>query len=55
MLEHLRAALEAIEFLDPDNPKKLMARLQALFARSRLHKEEVDLLRGIAKQIILRK
>jgi tRNA/rRNA methyltransferase len=55
MLAHLREGLEAIDYLDPTNPKKLMVRLQALFARSRLHKEEVDLLRGIAKQMILRK
>jgi len=55
MLEHWREGLEAIGYLDPANPKKLMARIQALFARSRLHKEEIDLLRGIAKQMLLRK
>lgn len=55
MLAHLREGLEAIDYLDPTNPKKLMVRLQALFTRSRLHKEEVDLLRGIAKQMILKK
>lgn len=55
MLEHLSQGLEAIGFLDPAHPKKLMARLQALFARARLHKEEVDLLRGIAKQMLLKK
>lgn len=55
MLEHWREGLEAIGYLDPANPKKLMARMQALFARSRLHKEEIDLLRGIAKQMLLRK
>jgi tRNA/rRNA methyltransferase len=55
MLEHWRSGLEAIGYLDPANPKKLMARLQALFARSRLQKEEIDLLRGIAKQMLLRK
>ncbi len=55
MLEHWREGLEAIGYLDPDNPKKLMPRIQALFARSRLHKEEIDLLRGIAKQMLLRK
>jgi tRNA/rRNA methyltransferase len=55
MLEHWREGLEAIGYLDPANPKKLMPRLQALFARSRLHKEEIDLLRGIAKQMLLRK
>ena len=55
MLEHWREGLEAIGYLDPANPKKLMPRIQALFARSRLHKEEIDLLRGIAKQMLLRK
>jgi tRNA/rRNA methyltransferase len=55
MLEHWREGLEAINYLDPANPKKLMPRLQALFARTRLHKEEIDLLRGIAKQMLLRK
>ena len=55
MLEHWRQGLEAIGYLDPTNPKKLMPRLQALFARTRLHKEEIDLLRGIAKQMLLRK
>lgn len=55
MLEHWREGLEAIGYLDPTNPKKLMPRLQALFARTRLHKEEIDLLRGIAKQMLLRK
>jgi tRNA/rRNA methyltransferase len=55
MLEHWREGLEAIGYLDPANPKKLMPRLQALFSRTRLHKEEIDLLRGIAKQMLLRK
>jgi tRNA/rRNA methyltransferase len=55
MLEHWREGLEAIGYLDPANPKKLMPRLQALFARTRLHQEEIDLLRGIAKQMLLRK
>ena len=53
MLEHWQQGLEAIGYLDPANPKKLMPRLQALFARSGLHKEEIDLLRGIAKQMLL--
>ncbi len=55
MLDHWQAGLEAIGYLDPKNPKKLMPRLQALFARTRLRKEEIDLLRGIAKQMLLRK
>ena len=55
MLEHWQAGLEVIGYLDPNNPKKLMPRLQTLFARARLRKEEIDLLRGIAKQMLLRK
>ncbi len=52
MLEHWQQGLEAIEYLDPHNPKKLMPRLQSLFARASLQKEEIDLLRGIAKQML---
>jgi tRNA/rRNA methyltransferase len=52
MLDHWQQGLEAIGYLDPMNPKKLMPRLQSLFARTSLQKEEIDLLRGIAKQML---
>lgn len=52
MFEHLEQALAAIDFLDPDNPKKLMPRLKRLFARTQLETEEVNILRGIARQIL---
>ena len=52
MLEHWQQGLEAIDYLNPENPKKLMPRLQSLFARAALQKEEIDLLRGIAKQML---
>ena len=52
MLEHWQQGLEVIGYLDPENPKKLMPRLQSLFARAALQKEEIDLLRGIAKQML---
>ena len=55
MLEHLRLGLESIGYLNPENPKKLMVRLASLFARAELQTEEIDLLRGIAKQMLLRK
>ena len=51
MLTHLEEALSAIGFLNPDNPKKLMPRLKRLFSRSGLETEEVNILRGIARQI----
>jgi len=44
----------ALEFLDPDNPRKLMSRLRRLFARSGLEREEVNIVRGIAKLILLK-
>ncbi|GAC1420319.1 MAG: RNA methyltransferase [Burkholderiaceae bacterium] len=52
MYTHFEQALIAIEFLDPAHPKKLMARLRRLFARTNLETEEVKILRGIARQIL---
>ena len=52
MYAHLEQALIAIEFLDADNPKKLMPRLKRLFSRTGLEQEEVNILRGIASQIL---
>ncbi len=52
MFGHLERALVEIEFLDPQNPKKLMPRLRRLFARTGLEVEEVNILRGIATQLI---
>lgn len=54
MYAHLENALVELEFLDPANPKKLMSRMRRLFARSGLEREEVNILRGIAKHILLR-
>ncbi|MDQ1813415.1 RNA methyltransferase [Massilia sp. CCM 9210] len=52
MYAHLEQALVAIEFLDADNPKKLMPRLKRLFSRTQLETEEVNILRGIARHIL---
>ncbi|MET3131534.1 tRNA/rRNA methyltransferase [Oxalobacteraceae bacterium GrIS 1.11] len=52
MYEHLQRALVAIDFLDADHPKKLMPRLKRLFSRTGLETEEVNILRGIARQIL---
>ncbi|KAA0091018.1 RNA methyltransferase [Paraburkholderia sp. T12-10] len=54
MYVHLENALIALGFLDPANPKKLMSRLRRLFARSGLEREEVNIVRGIAKHILLK-
>jgi tRNA/rRNA methyltransferase len=52
MFAHLEQALVAIDFLDVDHPKKCMSRLKRLFARTGLETEEVNILRGMAKQIL---
>lgn len=54
-MEHWREGLEAIGYLDPAHPKKLMPRFRALFDRAGLQMEEIDLIRGIAKQMLIKK
>jgi tRNA/rRNA methyltransferase len=51
VVEHWQEALEALGFLDPAAPKKLMARLHLLVHRAELGVEEVHILRGIARAI----
>lgn len=52
MYKHLEQALIKIDFLDPENPKKLMPRLKRLFSRAQLEVEEVNIMRGISKKIV---
>lgn len=51
-LTHWRSALEAIGYLDPAAPKKLMPRLNQLANRLTLTREEVHILRGIARAML---
>lgn len=51
---HFREACIAVEFIDPAHPKKLFERMRRLFARTRLEREEVQLLRGLCKQMIVK-
>jgi tRNA/rRNA methyltransferase len=44
---HLEQALLEIGFINPKEPKRLMQRMRRLFARVRLEREEVNILRGI--------
>ncbi|AOY91052.1 RNA methyltransferase [Cupriavidus sp. USMAA2-4] len=53
MFGHLQSGLEAIGFLDPAHPRKLMSRLRRLLARTGLEREEVNILRGVAKHMLL--
>jgi tRNA/rRNA methyltransferase len=44
---HLEETLLKIGYINPRAPKKLMERIRRIYARARLEKEEVNLLRGI--------
>ncbi len=44
---HLQETLVQIGYINPRAPKKLMERIRRIYARARLEKEEVNLLRGI--------
>jgi tRNA/rRNA methyltransferase len=44
---HLEDTLIKIGYLNPNAPKKLSERIRRIYARSKLEKEEVNLLRGI--------
>jgi TrmH family RNA methyltransferase len=50
-LQHLRAALLDVGFLNPENPEAILAELRALAARAAPTPREVTLLRGLARQI----
>ena len=52
LLTHAAAALEAIGFLDPTNPKRLLPRLRRMVARARLEHEEVSMLRGMCQMVL---
>lgn len=51
-LEHWQQALVAVGFLDPAHPKKLVPRMQHLFGRNALSRDEVDMLRGVCTAMI---
>lgn len=50
---HIRKALEHLGFHDPEHSKQLMPRVKRMFARIRLEKREVSILRGALKAILL--
>ena len=49
--EQLEKSLLEAGFLNPRNPKKLMARLRRLFGRAQLEQEEINILRGVIKTL----
>lgn len=51
VLQHWQQVLQAVGFLDPRAPKKLMPRLQQLLNRVPLAQEEVHILHGMARAV----
>ena len=51
LVRHAESSLAALGTLDPARPRRLMARLRHLFGRTSLTAAEVDLLRGICRDI----
>ncbi len=51
MLDHLQRAMAGIGYFERRNSERLMRRMQRLFARAALEREEIDILRGFYKQI----
>lgn len=47
MFKHMEETLKQIGFLNIHSPGKLMQRIRRMYARARLEKEEVNILRGI--------
>jgi len=53
MFAHLAQGLVALGYLDPAEPKHLMARLRRLLLRAQPTPTEIDILRGIASAMVL--
>ena len=44
---HLERIMVATDFMDPQQPKRLLPKLRRLFGRSELERDEINILRGI--------
>jgi tRNA C32,U32 (ribose-2'-O)-methylase TrmJ len=44
--DHLEQSMIDVDFLNPEQPRKLMRRLKSLFNRAHLDENEVSILRG---------
>jgi tRNA/rRNA methyltransferase len=51
MFEHMEETLLKIEFLNPNNSKRVMRVLRSLYGRSRMDEREVQILQGIWSRI----
>jgi len=53
MFEHLRNTLSEIDFVDLDNPGKVLRRIRALLQRADLSHNETAIIRGICSAIVV--
>ena len=51
LFEHLEKTLISVDFLDPEQPRQLMARLRRLYLRARPDSMEINILRGILSAV----
>lgn len=49
---HWLQAMAAVDFINPDKPKKVVQRLARMLAKTPLEQEEVDMLRGFFSDVI---
>lgn len=49
--QHLERVMIQIDFFNPQQPKKLLQRIRRLYSRTRLEKEEINILRGMLKSM----
>lgn len=52
LYEHLKSTLEHIDYIDPANPKLTLPRLWHMLQKARLDSKEVNMLRGLLRQIM---
>jgi TrmH family RNA methyltransferase len=51
LMAHLEAALTDIGFMDPLNPDRILRKLRRLFGRAGITTNEVEILRGVCRQM----
>jgi tRNA/rRNA methyltransferase len=51
LMDHLRDSLLNIGFLDPQSPQRILRKLRRLFGRGGITSNEVQILRGICRQM----
>ncbi|MCP4901325.1 MAG: hypothetical protein GY906_30525 [bacterium] len=52
LMQHLEESLLVIGFLDPANPPRILRKLRRFFGRAGISDNEVDILRGICRQML---